>query len=178
MAVDPAFSTAAALALGLLFVASAVAKLRDPQAFVGTVANYRLLPMMLAAPAAWVVIGVELVVAVGLFLQRGDALAAAGLMLAGYAVAMGVNLLRGRTHIDCGCLGFGGAHPTIGWDLVGRNLLLASAALATGLLPRDPRALGAADWISILGAVVAGAFIYLCFEQLSAIKARARMVRA
>lgn len=178
MMVDPAFPRVVALALGVLFAASAFAKLRDPGAFAGTVANYRLLPAIFFAPAAWIIIAGEAAVAAGLFLGLRAAMAAAALMLAVYGGAMAVNLLRGRTHVDCGCLGYGGARPTIGWDLVARNLLLALVAGPLAFLPLTERTLGAADWISITGAVAAASFLYLLFEQLSAIRSRARMVQA
>jgi hypothetical protein len=56
-----------------------------------------------------------------------------------YAAAIAINLLRGNTRIDCGCLGFGARVPELRWGLVGRNALLLAAVL-TALLPVSPPA--------------------------------------
>ena len=52
-----------------------------------------------------------------------------------YAVAIAINLWRGRVHIGCGC-GFGaasGEDPPLSWWLVARNLLLGAVAMARGV---------------------------------------------
>jgi len=48
-----------------------------------------------------------------------------GLLMAGYGAAITVNLLRGRSWIDCGC----GGGEQLSWSLVVRNLVLAGFAL-------------------------------------------------
>jgi ABC-type phosphate transport system permease subunit len=93
-----------------------------------------------------------------------------------YAGGMAINILRGRTHIDCGCLGFGTSRASLGWELVARNILLGAVALAVFALPVVPRALGAIDAISGLGAVVALALLYLGFGQFTAVRLQEKAV--
>jgi len=84
---------------------------------------------------------------------------AAGLLLA-YLFSIVLNLLRGRTSIDCGC-GWGSQeHPISGWLLI-RNLLFIAAAL-TALLPLANRSLHLADWILVaLASSVVIAIYYI-----------------
>jgi hypothetical protein len=93
-----------------------------------------------------------------------------------YAAAMAVNIVRGRTHIDCGCLGFGTSRASLGWELVARNMLLAAVALAAAALPVAPRALGAIDAISGIGAIVAFALLYFGFGQFTAVRLQEKAV--
>jgi hypothetical protein len=168
MRLDPAIGWIIALSLGLLLGAAAVHKLRDPGRFRSIVAGYRLLPRALEWTAALVVIAVELLAAGLLVLPSrrtlGAALAAA--LLAGYAIALAVNLGRGRTRIDCGCLGFGHA-DRIAWWMVGRNLALVALALVTAL-PASTRDLVALDGLTVAGSVVAAAVLYSAAARLAA----------
>jgi hypothetical protein len=120
----------ARLALALVFALSAWAKFRDLPAFVGVVSNYRVLPERLSVPIAHAVPIVEAAVAAGLLAESTRAIAGgwAIALLVLFSLAMGVNLLRGRTEIDCGCFG-SALRQRLGWDLLARNgLLLAVAA--------------------------------------------------
>lgn len=67
------------------------------------------------------------------------------LLLATFTVAVGVNLVRGRTHIACAC--FGRSSQRLSWRLPLRNGMLAMlAAIGTGvdaLLPTCPALDGA-----------------------------------
>lgn len=167
MAADPLIFLVVALALGTLFVVSGVKKLKDVAGFRQLLDNYRLLPAPLVPLVAIFLPLMELAVGALLIAGVQPSLAAAGLLLLLYAAAMGINLLRGRSHIDCGCFGFASVRPTIGWPLVGRNVLLAGIALVVAILPLSLRPLGAIDWISGAGAVATAALFYLAFEQIS-----------
>jgi hypothetical protein len=161
---DPAIDLTVRLALALLFVVAAVHKLRDVRAFQATFADYRLLP----GAAARVVPLVELLVAALLVAPSTGAagkIGAAGLLLV-YAAAVGANLVRGRRHIDCGCAGPHARRP-IGGGLVVRNALLAAAALAA-LAPVQPRLLVWIDALTVSGAVLALAALYLAADRLMA----------
>ena len=68
----------------------------------------------------------------------GAALAIALLVM--FALAMAINLVRGRTEIDCGCFKSGLRQTVSGW-LVGRNLLLAAGTVLLWL-PATERAVG------------------------------------
>jgi len=161
MSLDPAVGLALRAGLGLLFATSGVAKLRDLRGFADAVAGYRLLPPVLAAPAAFAFAAAELALAAGLFvpaLRGASALGAAGL-LGLYGVAIAVNLARGRRDIDCGCGGpFG--RQSLSEALVLRNALLASAALASAL-PETERTLGWLDAWTIVAAVASASLLSL-----------------
>ncbi len=92
---------------------------------------------------------------------------AAGLgiaLLLAYAGAIGVNLRRGRTELDCGCGGADERRPIAAWMVV-RNLVLA-AGLAVLALPWQPRALAAADLLTVGGGCIVGALLYASLERL------------
>jgi hypothetical protein len=149
-----------ALALAALFVAAALHKLLAREQWPAVVRQYRLLPELLAGPVALVLPFTEALAAVALLWPRtraAGALAVAALLLA-YAVALAINLRRGRRSIDCGCFG---AQPRQGiapW-MVARNLVLAALALVL-LLPTDGRAASATELSLALVFVVTVGFLY------------------
>ena len=155
--------------VALVFARAAALKLRAWAAFEGVVDNYDLLFPALVAPVAVILPIAEAVIAAALPIpmarQHWAELAAAAL-LAVFAIAMAVNLARGRGHIDCGC-GDAGARQQLGPGLVVRNLVLAVLLVAVALAPP-----GAA---SLTGAVVgvaggAAAFLlYLCQDAFAAL---------
>ena len=162
--VDPAIDLTVRAALALLFLVAAAHKLRDRAAFRATFAEYRILPEAISAlvPLA------ELAVAVLLLVPAASALGeigAAALLLL-YGAAVGVNLARGRRHIDCGCAGPYARRP-IGGGIVVRNALFAACALAA-LLPVSPRPLAWIDALTVSGAVLALAALYLATDRLMA----------
>ena len=149
MTLDPAICWILALSLALLFGVAARHKLADRGRFLAVLANYDLLPERLIPPAAMTVISAEIVAGLLLVLPAVRATGAylSVALLGAYAFAIAVNLLRGRTRIDCGCLGFG-RHDRIAWTMVARNLVLLALALAL-LLPASPRGLLALDALTI-----------------------------
>jgi len=117
---------ATAVCVGLVFVMAGLSKLRHRQLFPGVVANYRLLPEALVTPVAALLPLAEL--AIGITLIAGERLLAPVLaitLLLVFAVAIGINLRRGRRMIDCGC-GQSHLRQTLNWGLVARNILLAA----------------------------------------------------
>ena len=150
----------ARLLVGSLFVLAGVAKLRDRAGFRRAVDRYRLLPSWVVGPFAAVLPWME--VAVGAALIAGVAIVpAAGLitvLLVGFAVAMAVNLGRGRD-IDCGCAGAVGA-TRISWWLVARNTVLAVVTATVAVVTADrlavpPAPLPAGDVVAVAVTVVA-----------------------
>ena len=164
MTMDPAIDLTIRAALALLFAAAAAHKLRDMAAFRGTFADYRLLP----DAAAWAVPAAEAAVALLLVAPATSAVGKAGAvaLLVAYAAAIGVNLARGRRHIDCGCAGPHARRP-IGPGLVVRNTVLAAAALAA-LAPVYDRPLVWVDALTVSGAVMALAALYVAADRLMA----------
>ena len=161
---DPVASSLLALGGAGLFVWAAVHKLRAREAFAATLAEYRLLPQPLVGFGAAGLGMLELATAACLLWPAlrpvGGTLGAA--LLAIYALAIAINLARGRRDLDCGC----GLQPRVigGW-MVARNLIVA-ALLTLLLLPQSTRTLGAADFATITGALVVGALLYASVEQL------------
>ena len=161
---DPAIDLTIRAALALLFAVAAAHKLRDMAAFRGTFADYRLLP----DAAAWAVPAAEAAVALLLVAPATSAVGKAGAvaLLVAYAAAIGVNLVRGRRHIDCGCAGPHARRP-IGPGLVVRNTVLAAVALAARA-PVYDRPLVWVDALTVSGAVMALAALYVAADRLMA----------
>jgi hypothetical protein len=171
-AIDPAISSIVAAGVALLFAAAAAHKLADWPRFRAAVADYRIAPARLAPGLAVAVVVLE-IAAVALLpapssRPAGALLAAA--LLGSYAVAIGVNLRRGRTSIDCGCFG-PGVRNAIGPWMVMRNLVLAVLVLAAAL-PVTSRALTALDALTIGGAVICLAIFYAAQEVLRRVDPR------
>jgi len=162
-----ALSVAGRICVGLVFVLAATQKAQHWRIFSGVLANYRLLPRALVAPAAILLPPAEL--AVGLLLLSaqlrpwGEAAAIALLGL--FALAMAINVRRGRTLIDCGC-GQSVLKQTLSWTLVSRN-----AGLVALLLPSLSFADPATIPVALSGAAAGLAFfvVYLLFNALSAL---------
>jgi hypothetical protein len=164
----PLLGVAASVAVALLFAVAGIDKLRHRDLLPGVIANYRLLPDALVAPAAALLPGVELLVAAGLLLGFAPLapMVAIALLLV-FATAMAINIGRGRRHIDCGC-GHAGLRQQLGWSQVARNLVLAMALLPA--LAAGRADLGMAD--AALG-VAAGVALYLLLLMFSALGALA-----
>lgn len=159
---------AASVGVGLVFLASGWAKFRHRAMLGGVVANYRILPQGLVAPAASALPYLEMAVGAALVAGMGvvPALAAIMLLLA-FAVAMTVNIRRGRAHIDCGC-GLSPLRQPLSLSLVARNLMLA--ALLTGRIAPTPPLSGA----EVSVAVVGGLALFLCYLLFNAVGALSR----
>lgn len=104
---DPLFLRLASSVLAAVFLLSAVRKIRDLRYFTGAVAAYRLLPRSWVRPFVYTLPWLEL--ALGLMLLLGwrtrEAAIISAMLLLLFLFAMGVNLARGRTDLDCGCSG-------------------------------------------------------------------------
>ncbi|MDD4951670.1 MAG: DoxX family membrane protein [Desulfovibrionaceae bacterium] len=90
--------------LGLTFIWAGVYKIADPQGFALMIANYRILPQALIAPAAVILPWIETVCGLALTFNRLATGAAAliSAMLTTFMSAMAYNLARGLD-IACGC---------------------------------------------------------------------------
>ena len=166
--IDPVPASVLVLALAALWTASGVHKLRDPGGFAGALAAYALLPQRAVDIVARVLPFIEIAVAAGLLLRtsREAAALASTLLLGLYALAIAMNLRRGRRELDCGCLGFG-RRNTISTMLLWRNAALVLASLAAGFLPRRERALDWIDLFTVAVGVAAAALLYAAAEGLA-----------
>lgn len=175
MMADPVVALVVRGGLVLLFASAAFHKLRDRAGFASVLAAYRLLPEAVVPAATIVVALTELAVAAALALGStvvGPAGALA--LLCVYAVAIAVNLARGRRTIDCGCGALGARQPIGEW-LLARNAFLALGA-ASLLRPVAGRALSWVDVLSIAGAVVVAASVWTAAHALAAAAERVRAV--
>jgi hypothetical protein len=161
-ALDPALLWTLRVALAWLLLAAGAHKLRRSAAFQAALADYRLLPARLAAPAARGLAGLELGAGVALLLPplAGRAAVLAAALLALYGAAMAFNLARGRRHIDCGC---GAAPRPLGVGLVVRNALLVLAA-GLAALPAAPRAWVWVDGLTVVGGALTLALLYTALD--------------
>jgi hypothetical protein len=151
-------------ALALVMFAAAWHKLSEPDAFAGSLAAYRLLPQALVGPVARALPFAEAVLGIGILLPmtRAVALVALAVLMLLYATAMGVNLLRGRNDIDCGC---GGTTHPLSWGLVARNAVLAAAALIASR-PTLERSMDWIDALTLVLGVLAFYALYLMVDEL------------
>lgn len=174
---DPALHLTLRVCLALLLATAAFHKLGDPPRFRETLRGYELLPEALVPALAVLVTAAEAVLALLLF--GGIAVAAAGLaaalLLFTYAAAIQVNLHRGRTDIDCGCMGPAARVP-LGGALVVRNLVLALAAASLAVTP-SLRSLTVLDLAAVLAATAALAACYLATERMLALAPRVAALR-
>lgn len=162
---DPALGALLAGAFALLFLSAAFHKFSDPAAFGEVLRAYRLVPEPLARLSLMVCL-LEVTVGAGLLIGalRTDAAIAGALLLSLYAVAIAINLARGRRHLSCGCGGPNDRRPIAPW-MVLRNLGLA-ALLALVCLPWIPRPTGWADALTIGAGTAVAALLYLSLDTL------------
>jgi hypothetical protein len=149
-----------------VFLRGASHKLLDFGWFVHTLAEYRLLPAALAPAAAGVLALAETAVAIGLVApqSRGAAAMAGCVLLLVYGGAVAVNLLRGRSRIECGC---GGAGEGLSWVLVARNAVLAGLALIASQAPLQA-AFGPFEWMTGAAAIASMWLLLVSIEKLAA----------
>jgi hypothetical protein len=165
---DPALTWTLAVALAMLFSASAAMKFADLSQFAAALDNYRILPRMLVTPAAWTIPTLETIAAIGLLVPatRGDACLLIATLLATFTAAIAINLARGRREIDCGCFGPALRQTLSGW-LIARNAILL-AAVAVFAMPAQVRPLKPVDFITIVFGATTLMVLYVSMNYLLA----------
>ncbi len=152
------------LVLGGLLLLAGVTKLTDRAGFRQAVGEYEVLPGGLVRPFAVLLPWLETGLGVLLLLGLGTTIAAslATPLFLSFALAIGVNLLRGRD-LDCHC--FGSIHAErIGWPALLRSTVLVLAALAVALGASrfgalDAVLLGSTDGLPPMGEVIPIVFL-------------------
>ena len=171
---DPLVSQLITLAFCLLFLTAGHNKLNDRLRFQGILTAYQLLPAVLVPLFSFAIPLLELSLGLGWIFaaQQSWVAIATALLLYLYGAGMAINLMRGRTYIDCGC-GFSsrnaqresnGTQQLSVW-LVARNAVLAMLALLT-LTGTSARSLVALDYFSLVASLVLMLFLYAGFHQL------------
>jgi hypothetical protein len=156
---DPVLHLGAVALLVLVFGTAVASKLPTLLEFEGFVGNYRLLPDRAVPLVARLVVSVEALTVLLLVVPGArdwGAAAALGLLVL-FAIAMAINIRRGRAEIDCGC--FRATHrQRLSWWLVARNAALALAAAALWLpISRAPLTF---DYVH---AALGGLVLYLVY---------------
>lgn len=168
---DPLIDLFLRFLLALVFGGAAISKLQNAEEFHGVVRNFRLLPRAVDGPVAFALPWIELGIAASLVTGLGLTYAglAAGALLLVFAAAIAINIVRGRTEIDCGCFRHG-LRQRLSWSLIVRNVTLCAAALWVAAQPEWLRAVQAYD--VVIAALAAGAAIvlYLCATELAALR--------
>ncbi|MEJ1962727.1 MAG: MauE/DoxX family redox-associated membrane protein [Gammaproteobacteria bacterium] len=164
MSVDPGIVLVVALATALLMGSAAVHKLLAFHAFEVTVGEYRLLTPALVRPVSILVVIVESALTLGLLLpvSRASSAVGASALLSLYALAIGVNLRRGRRDIDCGCTFQ--QRPIGGW-MIARNLALGAFGLLAAL-PVSNRPLDTPDFVTVVATLLPAALLYIAADLL------------
>jgi hypothetical protein len=155
------------LAMAGIFLHAALHAWRDRAAYAAVVENYRLAPRIMSRTAALVLPPAQIAAAV-LLLMPGQGLAGPLLglaLLTLFTAAIGINLLRGRKHIDCGCGGAAGQRLSAG--LLVRNILLCLLLLPTLACPFTVLP-GAALAVAMSGATIFMVLLYLAGSQMLA----------
>jgi len=149
--------------LGGLLLLAGLSKLADRRAFREAIAEYQLLPASLERPfAAFVPVAetaLGTLLLVGLATTAAAALAAP--LLASFAIAIGVNMARGRS-FDCHCFGNVQA-DRIGWPALIRAALLVLVALTVAVGTSSFGALDGALWASEDGLPSVSQLVPLAF---------------
>jgi hypothetical protein len=171
---DPLLFQLIAVSFCLLLVAAGLHKLADRLRFQGILTAYQVLPAFLLAPLSLLIPLLEIVLGLSWAIgwQTGLVSMATASLFAVYGTAMSVNLMRGRSYIDCGCgLSSAKAHSKdngvqqLSVWLVSRNILLIGFALAAGA-SMNARSFAVLDYFSLIAATLALVFIYGAFHQL------------
>ncbi len=117
------------IALGLVFIYASVHKIRDPVAFAGSVAAYKILPyglnFLVAAILPWVELICGLLLVIGYKVKAAASIVIAMNLV--FIVALSSTIVRGLD-IDCGCFKQGG-EKTPAWEVITRDIMFLVAAI-------------------------------------------------
>jgi hypothetical protein len=157
-------ATAIQVGVGLLFASASFGKFRGWHDFKGVLGAYELLPSFFVPAAAGAIVVAESVTAVALLAGWNTFVSSvlAAALLTVFAVAMSINLARGRRSIDCGC--FRSVKQPLEWRLVVRNVGLAVAILGSSVFAmpiQEPQ-----RWLQ---AMPAGVALFAIFTAMNAV---------
>lgn len=176
MIIDAAIHNLISVVFTLLLLWASIHKFSDRLQFQGILAAYQLLPAALLPLFALIIPIAELVLGLAWLtgLQSNSIAVATAALLGGYTLAMGINLARGNTEIDCGCGLSSSKHKAAGYQrlsvaLLLRNAVLISAAMLM-MLPSNERLLGFMDYLSVGLACIGLVLVYAAYNQLLANK--------
>lgn len=121
------------VAIGVVFIAAALAKIGDAASFAAQIHNYRLLPVaaenLIAILLPWVELIAGLALVLGVQARPGAVITA--VMMVVFTAAVGQAVARGLD-FECGCFGTADATRVGGMKLL-ENLVLTGAAVVASL---------------------------------------------
>ena len=163
---DPVITAIIIICMSLLFAVAAMHKIRSPLAFKTAMQEYHLLPSPFLVPASILVMISETLAAALVLIPttRSVGLAIMAVLLLIYAAGIGINLLRGRRDIDCGCNG-PASRQMLSWWLVVRNLLVLGFILMA-MKPTSGRKFNWLVGLTVLFGVLVVSGLYLSLNQL------------
>lgn len=162
--IDPLIVLIISASLALLFFMAARHKMSAPAQFKAQLAAYELLPEFILPAAAKMIPYIEMAVVFLILVPatRSAAAVVAAMLLTVYALAMAINMLRGRADIDCGC---GGQPQLLSFWLLIRNAVLVAGSCLL-LAPVSDRAMVWVDSLFLVLMIAVLAMVYLLVEQL------------
>lgn len=122
---------------GYVFLISSISKLADIESHYAVIYSYEILPKNWTRSFTWIdstselLIGISLII--GFFVKITSFLFI--LLLGAYTLAITINLLKGRTEINCGCGGLVGNHKLSGKLLIRNIIFITIAAYITYVVP-------------------------------------------
>jgi hypothetical protein len=167
--IDPLLLKMIELGFAVLFIGAACHKLSNIGRFETALRDYQLLPAFVSRAIAFLIPVVEFVLGLGWIWGSLNQVTAAtsAALLATYALAMTINIVRGRVYIDCGC-GFGAASESeqpLSYGLVARNTLLIGL-LGLTFVPVTERQLGGMDYLVVIAGLLTALLLYAGSGQL------------
>ena len=166
MVIDPVIPVTCSLILSYVFVVASIHKWQNLEEFKSTLVDYRILPESLVGVFIYSIPIVELLCGIALLIPYSAHLAAliAAALLLMYMFAIGINLLKGRRTIDCGCGGTEQKQVISEWLILRNGILLFFAySVMTAVQSRE---LAWLDWIVALLATAVGCLFYNIVNQL------------
>jgi hypothetical protein len=166
---DPILQFSLSICMCVLFASASMHKFVRLDQFKISLRDYQVLPGASLAGVAILIPSIELILAVTWLLQIAPVMSAltSVTLLGIYCLAIGINLARGRAHINCGC-GFAGTNDVgtpISSGLILRNGALILLLLASLLSPVS-RELLWIDYIVIVLSSAVAILLYISTSQL------------
>ena len=176
--IDPLLLRITSLGFALLFLIAAAHKFSNREHFRASFEAYEIIPASLSALVTKIIPPLELLLAFG-WLAFGlfaiefklVTLVSVGLLVS-YALAIGINLKRGRNYIDCGCTfphsntsNADSGSQQISLGLFYRNVLLIIMAVIC-IIPGSDRSLQLVDFFGLFFSVVTLILLYGTFNQI------------
>lgn len=165
LVLDPVFALTLRICFTYLFASAATHKLHNLPSFRYTLTDYDLVPAKFVGALAVAVVSAEAYIALRMLFSTRIQYAAAAVLTA-YSFAIALNVVRGRTDLDCGCMGPAARTP-LRWWLVARNMALVACVLLLSV-PVTLRPFTWFDAALVLGATVTMFAVWVAVERVLA----------